>query len=139
MMEANITHAGGMRFEVALGSGYEMQIDASRESGGEGMGARPMELLLAGLAGCTGMDVIGMMRKARQEVTGYEVRVSGERAGDYPMVFTSINVEHVVRGRGISEEALKRAIHLSETKYCSASAMLGTTAKINTSYRIVEE
>ena len=139
MMEARITLAGGMRFDVVLGSGYEMQIDASREAGGEGLGARPMELLLAGLAGCTGMDVIGMMRKARQEVTGYDIRVTGERASDYPMVYTSIDVEHVVRGRGISEEALKRAIHLSDTKYCSATGMLGTVAKINTGYRIIEE
>ena len=98
-----------------------------------------MELLLAGLGGCTAIDIIGIMRKARQEVTGYEVQVSGERATEHPKVYTSIQIEHVVRGRNISEETLKRAIHLSETKYCSASAMLGAVAKITSTYRIIEE
>jgi putative redox protein len=98
-----------------------------------------MELLLAGLAGCTGMDVADIMRKSRQEITGLQVVVDGERAQDYPMVFTHIRVEYVVRGHHISEDAVRRAIQLSEEKYCSASAMLGKTAKIETSYRIVEE
>lgn len=139
MAESRLTLVDGLHFRADLGSGHAIDMDASKEAGGEGLGARPMELLLAGLGGCTGVDVIGMLRKARQEVTGYEVNVTGERANEYPMVYTNIHVEHVVRGRDISEDVLKRAIHLSDTKYCSASAMLGTVAKITTGYRIIEE
>ena len=98
-----------------------------------------MELLLAGVAGCTGMDIVSILEKSRQEMTGFEVVVTGERAKDYPMVFTEIAVEYVIRGRNISEEAVKRAIELSETKYCSASIMMGKTAKITTTYRIEED
>ena len=138
-MEAKATFTAGRHFDVSLGSGYRFDIDASPDQGGEGRGARPMELLLAGLAGCTGMDIVSILEKSRQEMTGFEVVVTGERAKDYPMVFTEIAVEYVIRGRNISEDAVKRAIELSETKYCSASAMLGKTAKITSSYRIEED
>ncbi len=138
-MEAKATLTGGMHFDVSVGSGYRLEIDASPDQGGEGRGARPMELLLAGLAGCTGLDVISIMRKSRQDVTGFDVVVNGDRAEQDPKVYTHIRVEYIVRGRNLSEDALKRAIQLSEEKYCSASAMLGKTAKIETSYRIVEE
>jgi putative redox protein len=80
-----------------------------------------------------------MGQKKRQEVTAYEVRVRGERAGDYPMVFTRIVVEHVVRGRGLSEEAVRRAVELSATRYCSAAAMLGKVARIEESYRLIDD
>ncbi len=138
-MEAKATLTQGMHFDVSVGSGYHLEIDASPEQGGTGRGARPMELLLAGLAGCTALDVISILRKSRQEVTGFEVVVNGDRAEQDPKVYTHIRVEYVVRGHHISEDALQRAIRLSEEKYCSASAMLGKTAKIGTSYRIIEE
>jgi putative redox protein len=138
-VEVKLTLVDGMHFEAETGSGHTVHMDASPESGGENLGARPMELLLVGLGGCTAVDVIAMMRKARQEVTGYDIRVTGERAKEHPRVYTSIHIEHVIRGRGISEDALKRAVHLSDTRYCSASAMLGAVAKLTTSYRIIEE
>ncbi len=138
-MKAKATYTGGRHFDVDLSSGYRFEIDTAPEHGGTGKGARPMELLLAGMAGCTGMDIVSILEKSRQEITGFEVAVTGERAKDYPMVFTDIQVEYVIRGQNISEEAVKRAIELSETKYCSASAMLGKTAKITSSYRIVED
>jgi putative redox protein len=97
-----------------------------------------MELLLMGLAGCTGMDVISILRKKRQEVTAYEVRVRGERAETDPKVFTHITVEHVVTGHAISPEAVARAIELSETKYCGAGAMLSKTAALTHIFRILE-
>ena len=128
-----------MHFDAALGSGATVSMDTAVEYGGAGRGARPMELLLAGMGGCTGLDVIGMLRKSRQQVTGYQVLVSGERATEDPKVFTEIRVEHVVRGKGILPEAVQRAVHLSETKYCSASVMLGAVAKITTTFRIEEE
>ncbi|MCL4371197.1 MAG: OsmC family protein [Chloroflexi bacterium] len=137
-MEVKATHVKGMRFTATL-SGYKFDIDASPADGGTGPGARPMELLLAGLAGCTGMDIVSILEKSRQELTGFEVVVSAERRKEYPMIFTDIHVEYVLRGHNLSEDAVKRAIELSETKYCSAEAMMDKVAKITSSYRIIEE
>ena len=93
---------------------------------------------MASLGGCTGMDVISVLRKMRQDVSGYEVRVSGERAPEHPRIFTSIQVEHVVRGRNLNEQMVKRAVELSATRYCPAAAMLGHAARLDNSYRIIE-
>lgn len=128
----------GMRFSAQAGSGHTVLLDAAGQVGRQGAGFVPMELLLAGLAGCTGMDVISILRKKRQNGTGYEVRVRGERAADHPMVFTDITVEHVVTGYVVSPEAVARAVELSATKYCSAGAMLGKTAKLVHTFRVVE-
>jgi putative redox protein len=127
----------GMRFDAEAGSGHHVTLDASAHSGGAGAGFIPMEMLLIGLAGCTGMDVISILRKKRQDVTAYEVVVHGVRAEMNPMVFTDITVEHRVTGRHISAEAVERAIELSETKYCGAGAMLGKTARLTHTFRIV--
>ncbi len=139
MMEAKATLTEGMHFDVDLGSGYRVELDARPEQGGTGSGARPMEMLLAGLAGCTGIDVISILRKSRQEVTGFQVLVKGERREEFPQIYTHIFVEYLVRGRNLSEEAVRRAIELSETKYCSAGTMLGAVAKIESSFRIEQE
>jgi putative redox protein len=128
----------GMQFSVEAGSGHTVLLDASVPNGGLGAGFVPMEMLLTGLAGCTGMDVISILRKKRQRVTDYEVRVRAERAEDHPMVFTSITVEHIVTGYQVSAEAVAHAVELSETKYCSAGAMLRKTAKLVHTFRIVE-
>ena len=127
-----------MAFTAEAGSGHTVMLDAAEHGGGHDLGFRPMELLLAGLSGCTAMDVISILRKKRQDVTDYEVRVHGERAEDHPMVFTDITVEHIITGHHINEEAVARAIELSETKYCGAGAMLRKTAHLKHSYRIVE-
>jgi putative redox protein len=97
-----------------------------------------MELLLVGLGGCTGMDVISILRKKREPVTGYEVHVSGIRAEDHPMVFVEITVEHIVTGHEIQPEAVARAIQLSKERYCGAGAMLGKVAHLTHTFRIVE-
>jgi putative redox protein len=138
-VQGTVAWQDGMAFTATAGSGHSIPLDASVEDGGQDHGSRPMELLLLGLGGCTGMDVITILRKKRQDVTGYEVRVSGERASSYPMVFTRIAVEHVVRGYNLSEEAVRRAVELSATRYCSAAAMLGKVARIEESYRVVED
>ncbi len=135
-MEARATHVKGLHFDVTLGRGYRFEIDEAPKHGEPATGAGPMELLLAGLAGCTGMDIVSILDKQRQDITGFEVVVNGERRNEYPMIFTDIHVEYVIRGRNISEDAVKRAIELSETKYCSAEAMLEKSAKITSSYRI---
>jgi putative redox protein len=99
----------GMRFEGEVGSGQRVLPDASVASGGQNASFCPMELLLVGLAGCTGMDVISILRKQRQEVTGYEVRVQGMCAETHPMVFEDITVEHILTGHHLQHEAVSRA------------------------------
>jgi putative redox protein len=98
-----------------------------------------MELLLLALGSCTGVDVITILKKKRQQVTDYRIEVSGERREEYPRSYTRLFVKHIVRGRGVSEAALASAIELSETKYCSVAATLRGSAEIVTSYEIVEE
>src|SRR5262252_5930566 len=138
IMTAQATLETGMRFDAVSGSGHYVTLDAADHGGGENLGFRPMELLLVGLAGCTGMDVISILRKKRQDVTGYEVRVKGVRAEEHPMVFVEITVEHVITGHHLQPEAVARAVTLSEGRYCGAGAMLGKVAHLTHSYRIVE-
>ncbi len=138
VMTARAVLEAAMRFDAESGSGHHVILDAAEHGGGENLGFRPMELLLVGLAGCTGMDVISILRKKRQDVTGYEVQVRGTRAEDQPMVFVEITVEHIVTGRRIQPEAVARAISLSEERYCGAGAMLGKVAHLTHIYRIIE-
>ena len=101
-------------------------------------GPKPIELIAIGLAGCTAFDVINILRKKRQNVTGYEVRVEADQRTEPPNVFTAVRVHHIVTGVDISEEALQSAIRLSESKYCSVSAMLEASgAQIETTFGIV--
>ncbi len=137
-MTARVKLETGMQFDAEAGSGHHMTLDAAEHGGGHDAGARPMELLLMGLGGCTGMDVISILRKKRLQVTGYEVHVTGIRAEDHPMVFVEITVEHVVTGYHIQPEAVARAIQLSEERYCGAGAMLGKVAHLTHTFRIVE-
>ncbi|MBI2760062.1 MAG: OsmC family protein [Chloroflexi bacterium] len=133
---ASVELQSGMTFLGATGSGHTLLLDSSIEHGGEGLAPTPMELVLLALAGCTGMDVIAMLRKMRQTVTGYEVRVTGdERATDHPRVYTAITVEHIVHGPALDDAAVARAVNLSSTRYCPVSAMLGETARVTHSHR----
>ncbi len=115
-----------------------MEGVSAEHAGGHNAGFLPMEMLLVGLAGCTAMDVITILRKKRQQVTAYEVQVQGVRADDHPRVFVEITVEHRITGYHIQPEAVERAIELSKTRYCGAGAMLGTVAHLTHTFRIVE-
>jgi putative redox protein len=137
-MTAGATLETGMRFAARAGSGHQVTLDAAEHDGGQNTGFRPMELLLVGLAGCTGMDVISILRKKRQQVTAYVVQVTGVRAEDHPMVFVEITVEHIITGHHIQPEAVARAIQLSEGRYCGAGAMLGKVAHLTHTYRLIE-
>jgi putative redox protein len=137
--EATVVWRGGMQFEGSATSGFTLMLDAREDVGGNDEGFRPMELILVGLAGCTAMDVISILRKKRQGVTGFEVRARGERSESHPKVYTHIWLEYVVRGRSISPAAVERAIELSETKYCSVHPMIRVTVPVTSSYRIEEE
>jgi putative redox protein len=135
MPEAKVAWVEGMRFVGQASSGHGLVVDASSEGK---IGTSPMELVLVGLAGCTASDVIGILKKKRQAVSGFEVRVTAERAESPPRVYTRIELEYVVRGQGVAPKAVEQAIQLSERKYCSVSAMLAHTAEITTRYRIEE-
>jgi len=139
MVEAKVTLMGGMQFEGDSSSGHHLIMDADDSSGGQNKGFRPMELLLVGFGGCSGMDVISILRKKRQNVTGFEMNIKGEKADTHPHIYKEVHIEYVVRGKGIEKEAVERAIKLSLDKYCSVGATLGKAGKITHSYRIVEE
>ena len=139
MPEAKVTLVNNMVFNGISGSGHQLTMDADDASGGTNKGFRPMELLLVGFGGCTGMDVISILRKKRQNVTSLEMNVKGEKAGDYPKVYRDVHIEYVVRGKGVQNEAVERAIALSLDKYCSVGATLAKAGTITHSYRIIEE
>jgi putative redox protein len=127
-----------MQFNGTADSGHVVTLDAAASVGGQNLGFRPTELLLISLAGCTAMDVISILRKKRQDVTGLEVRTDGKRADDHPKVYTDITIEYIVSGRGVDPAAVERAIQLSSETYCTVEGMLKKAATITTSYRIVE-
>jgi putative redox protein len=133
-IEARVRWVEDKRFVGVASSGHAIVMDGGEEKAGPS----PMELLLLGLAGCTAADVIGILEKKRQQVTRVEVRAEGERAPNPPRVYTAIHLEYVIYGRDISDKAVQDCIRLSKDKYCSASAMLGKTAAITASYRILE-
>ena len=125
----------GLHFEAVNKERITVQLDTSAADGGTG-GFSPMELMLVSLGGCTGMDVISILHKMRQDVTSYRVDVSGVQATEYPHVFTEMTIHHIIQGNDVREDAVLKAIELSETKYCSAHAMLEKAAKITSSYEI---
>jgi putative redox protein len=134
--KATIHFAGNDFFVGITPSGHAQAIetDSARASG-----ATPMELLLIALGSCTGVDVISILKKKRQHITDYRIEVSGDRREEFPRSYTRLYVKHIVRGRGVSEQAVASAIELSDTKYCSVAATLRGSAEIVTSYEIVEE
>ncbi|MFQ5595259.1 MAG: OsmC family protein [Anaerolineae bacterium] len=134
-----VTWKGDMHFTATANTGYNLTLDADPSVGGQDMGFRPLELMLVSLAGCTAMDVISILRKKRQDVTGFEVRVQADQARDFPKVYTDIRVIYMVRGRNIDPAAVERAIELSEAKYCPAHAMLSKAANIISAYEVVVE
>lgn len=138
-MKARAKWVEGMAFMGEAGSGHAVMMDGAPEYGGRNIGIRPMEMLLIGLAGCTGFDVVQILKKGREAVTGCEVEVEAERATEDPKVFTKIHIAYRVSGRGLSQAKAERAVTLSKEKYCSASIMLGATAEMSTSLVVVDE
>jgi len=117
---------------------YSIPIAADPDAGGPNAGIRPMNLLLTSLAGCSGLDVISILRKKQQQITGFEVHVEGERADEHPKVFTHITLKFIVKGYNVQPAAVERSIELSRDKYCGAWATLKHTAEIEYSYEIIE-
>jgi putative redox protein len=129
-----------MHFHAATRSapGHTIYLDSDAEFGGLDRGSRPLDLMLVSLASCTAMDVISILRKKQQVVSGMEVLVRAERATEYPKVFTHIWLTFVVTGRNVEPEAVRRSIELSMTRYCPAAAMLQQVVPIETDYRVIE-
>ena len=137
-MDAKVVWNGKMSFTGSADTGFPVALDAAVTGGGENNGLRPMELLAIGLAGCTAMDVISILKKKRQAVTAFEVRSHLERAAEDPKVFTHIVMEYVVTGCQVERAAVERAVQLSADRYCSAQAMLAKTAVIESKITIIE-
>ncbi len=138
MGKAKVMFVDGMQFVGSADSGHAVVMDATPSVGGNNTGSRPMELLLIALGGCTGMDVISILRKKKQNVGKFELNIEGEMAKDYPHRYTAIHIEYVVTGKDVPEDSVKRAIDLSLEKYCSVGATLGKAAKISHSYRVIQ-
>lgn len=128
----------GMLMTAETGSGHMITMDGAPEGGGRNLAARPMETLLAGAGGCTAYDVVLILKRGRHQVGGCQVRMSAERAGADPKVFTKLHMHYVISGKALPEAAVARAVALSHEKYCSATAMLGRTAEITTSFEVLE-
>lgn len=138
-MECVVRWTGGMTFLAETGSNHVVAMDGAADGGGRNLAPRPMEMVLVGTGGCTAYDVMVILKKSGQDVTGCEVSVNADRADTDPKVFTRIHMLFKVRGRALKPKTVEHAIRLSHDKYCSASIMLGKTAEITTGYEIIEE
>ena len=137
-MKARIKLVEGITFVAESGSGHAVVVDAAPEVGGRNLGARPMELLLMGTGACSAVDVVHILRKARQPIVDCALELDGERAAEDPKVFTKIRMHYVVTGKGLSASQVERAIKLSKEKYCSATIMLAATCEITVDFEIRE-
>ncbi len=138
-MKATIQWTGNVSFVGRADSGHTVKMDGPPDFGGQNLGARPMELVLIGMGGCTAFDVIHILKKSRQDVTDCVAEIDATRADTEPKVFTKIHVHFRVTGRKLDPKKVHQAIELSATKYCSASIMLGKTAEITHDFEIVED
>lgn len=144
-MECTIKWSGtgadtdGMSFIAQTGSGHIVAMDGAPEGGGNNLAPRPMEMVLLGTGACASYDVVLILRKSKQDIRSCDVKLSAERAAIDPKVFTKINFHFTVRGRGLKENLVERAIKLSHDKYCSASAMLAKTAELTLSWSVIDD
>ncbi len=127
-----------MAFEVQGDNDTSFVLDASPKFGGHGLGPRPLEALLGALGGCTGMDVISILKNKRQKITSYKMEIEGDRIpeGETPRPYTAIRVKHIIKGENIDPIVVQRAIELSDQKYCHVMATLRTKVNITSSWKI---
>ena len=138
-MDCTIRWSGGMTFLAETGSNHLLSMDGAPEGGGRNLAPRPMEVVLAGAGGCTAYDVVVILKKNGQAVTGCEVRLEAERAATDPKVFTKIHYHFTIRGRGLKPTLVEQAVRLTHEKYCSATAILAKTAEITKDFEILED
>ena len=135
-MKARVKWVEAATFLGETGSGHALVMDGAAEYGGRNLGARPMELLLVGMGGCSAFDVVMILKKSRQQIADCVAEIEATRAETDPKVFTHIHIHFIVKGKDLSDKQVDRAVSLSAEKYCSASIMLGKTAKITHDYEI---
>lgn len=127
---ARIAWVDGALFVGEAGSGHSVTMDGAPDIGGRNLAARPMEMVLIGMGGCTAIDVLSMLKKQRQDVRDVIVELAAERADDHPKVFTQVKVIYRVRGKKLNRALVERAVALSDEKYCSATAMVKRSAAV---------
>ncbi|WLF84628.1 OsmC family protein [Moraxella sp. ZY210820] len=138
-MKSRVTWLENVAFQAETESGHQLTMDGSPAYGGENRGARPMELILTGLGGCASFDVVTILKKARQDVHHVECLLEAERAETIPAVFTKIHLHFIIKGKGIKEKQVEKALELSASTYCSASRMLTQGGvEITHDYEIIE-
>ena len=135
-MNARIKWLDHMSFVGEAGSGHSVVMDGAPENGGRNLGPRPMEMVVLGLGGCTAFDVVTILQKSRAPVDDCVVEISAERADAIPAVFTKIHVHYIVKGAGLQDKQVKRAVDLTSEKYCSVSMMLKPSVEISYDYEI---
>jgi putative redox protein len=138
-MECTVRWSGeGMSFLAETGSNHLVAMDGAPDGGGRNLAPRPMEMVLLGTGGCTAYDVVVILKKSGQDVTGCEVKLTAERASTDPKVFTRIHMHWTVRGRGLKRNLVEHAVRLTHEKYCSATAMLSKTAEVTRDFEVLE-
>ena len=137
-MKTSLNWIGGAAFVGQTPSGHRIVMDGPEEGGGRNLGPRPMETVLLGMVACSGYDVVSILKKSRQAIEDCQVEATAERAEEHPRVFTEIHLHFLLTGKELNEKQVQRAINLSAEKYCSASIMIGKTARITHSYEIKE-
>lgn len=138
-MKAKVTWLNGRAFVGESGSGHSVVMDGAPEAGGRNIGLRPMEMMLLGLGGCTAFDVVMILEKSREKITGCEVSLEAERAVEDPQVFTKVKLIYTFSGTDLKPASVERAVKLSSEKYCSASKMFEKTATLEHEWKIVEK
>ncbi|WP_417428680.1 OsmC family protein [Kiloniella sp.] len=137
-MKTRVKWIENVAFIAESGSGHAVVMDGAVEGGGRNLGPRPMEMLLMGMGGCSAYDVVYILKRGRENVEDVDVDVEAERADTDPKVFTKIHMHFRVKGEGLNEQKVERAVELSADKYCSASIMLGKAAEITHSFELIE-
>lgn len=138
-MKARVKWVQDVMFVGETGSGHAVVMDGAPDFGGRNLGARPMEMLLLGLGGCTAFDVMHILRRGREPVTDCVVEIEAERAETDPKVFTRIHLRYIITGDGLSTAKAERAVSLSSEKYCSATVMLGAVAEMSHEVEVLQE
>ncbi len=139
MVEAKMSWGGGLKFEGTSAFGHQIITDGAKASGGNEEGFKPTELLLYGMAGCAGIDVVRILEKQRQELTSLEIELKAEQNDEYPKPFHTIEMKFIAKGKNLNEKKLAKAIELSEAKYCVVSQTIQLETKVVTSHEIIEE
>lgn len=138
LLTASMAWQGGVAFEGVSSFGHKVRTDIKKEAGGDESGVRPTELLLYAIASCTGVDVVRILEKQRQELTSLEIEISAHQRDDYPKWFDKIEVRYIATGKRLDPEKLAQAIELSEGKYCSVSQTVKNQGEIVTAYEVRE-